>query len=65
MPSVRRELRACPLCSLSLSVVSDDRGVTYEYDMAEWARLCRHPDSGSPVACPAMQTIVKGRRRPK
>jgi hypothetical protein len=65
MLPVRRELRACPLCSLSLSVVSDDRGVTYEYDMTEWARLCRHPDSGSPVACPAMQAIVTGRARPK
>jgi hypothetical protein len=65
MPTVRRELRACPLCLLSLSVVSDDRGVTYEYDMTEWARLCRHPDSGSPVACPAMQTIVKSRTRSK
>jgi hypothetical protein len=57
MPLVRRELRACPLCLLTLALVSDDRGLTCEYDVTEWARVCRHPDTGSPVACPATRSI--------
>lgn len=58
MPAVvRRELQTCPLCSLALALVSDDSGLTCEYDMTEWARVCRHPDSGSPLACPATRTI--------
>ena len=62
MPTViRRFSRTCPVCSLALTVVHTDEGVTFEYDMTEWVRLCRHPDAGSPLACPAARPIVNDR----
>lgn len=64
MPTVvRREPRACPVCSLSLTLVTADDGITFEYDVADWARHCRHPDCGTPLACPALRPTVKGRIR--
>jgi hypothetical protein len=60
MPPARRELRTCPHCLLALTIVSDDRGSTCEYDVNEWARVCYHPNSGTPVACPATQPILEG-----
>ncbi len=60
MPTViRREARVCPVCSLPITVVLTDEGLTFEYDVAAWTRLCRHPDAGSPLACPAMQSVVR------
>jgi hypothetical protein len=61
MPTtIRREPHTCPICSLPLTVVHTHEGHTFEYDMAEWGRLCHHPDAGSPLACPAVQPAVKG-----
>jgi hypothetical protein len=61
MPTIRRESRSCPVCSLPLTVIHTDNGVTFEYDMAEWVRLCRHADAGSPVACPGARPVVDSR----
>ena len=60
MPTViRREARTCPICSLPITVVLTDEGLTFEYDVGEWTRLCRHRDAGSPLTCPAAQPIVR------
>ena len=60
MPTIlRREARACPICSLPLTVVHTSEGKTVEYDIAEWTRLCRHPDGGSPLMCPALGPQVR------
>ncbi len=60
MPTtIRREARACPVCSLPLTVVHTSEGKTVEYDIAEWARLCRHPHVGSPLLCPDLQPVAK------
>jgi hypothetical protein len=60
MPSViRRESRTCPKCALQLTVVHTTEGTSVEYDIAEWGRLCHHPDAGSPLACPELQTDLR------
>ena len=60
MPTViRRQPYACPKCSLSLTVVHTDEGVSIEYEVTEWARLCHHPSCGSPLACPALESDVR------
>lgn len=60
MPNVtRRVLHACPKCSLSVTVVTTDEGTSFEYDIAEWARVCGHPNSGTPLACPTVQPLLK------
>jgi hypothetical protein len=57
--ATRREVRVCPVCSLPLTVVDTGEGKTIEYDINEWARLCHHPDAGSPLACPSLQPLAK------
>jgi hypothetical protein len=60
MPTViRRESRACPRCSLPLTIVRTDGEPTFEYDVAKWGRLCHHPDTGGPLTCPGLQPVVK------
>jgi hypothetical protein len=60
MPNtIRRESHTCPKCALPLVVLHTDGDTTFEYDVAEWSRLCRHPDTGSPLACPGMRPAVK------
>ena len=60
MPTIaRRESRACPICQLRLTVLHTNEGATVEYDVAEWTRLCRHPDSDSPLVCPSLQPLVE------
>ena len=60
MPKViRRQSHTCPKCALALTVLQTEGGITFEYDVAEWARLCQHPDAGSPLACPQMRPVVK------
>jgi hypothetical protein len=60
MPTVnRRESRTCARCSLPLTAVHTSEGKTIEYDIAAWARLCHHPDAGSPLACPSLQPVIK------
>jgi len=60
MPTVdRRESRSCARCSLPLTVVHTSEGTTVEYDIAEWARLCHHPDAGSPLACPNLRPVIE------
>jgi hypothetical protein len=60
MPTTtRREAQACPICGLHVTITHSPQGKTVEYDMAEWARLCRHPNTGSPLACPGLQPAVK------
>ena len=56
---IRRETRPCPRCALPLTVVRADATPTFEYDVAKWARLCHHPDTGGPLTCPGLQAIVK------
>ena len=58
--TLRREPRACPICSLRLTVVHTSEGKTIEYDIAEWTRLCRHPQASSPLVCPDLQPVAKG-----
>jgi hypothetical protein len=57
--AIRRETRACPRCSLPLTIVRDDGAPTFEYDVAKWSRLCHHPDTGGPLTCPGLAEIVK------
>ena len=60
MPTIaRRVSRACPICHLPLTVLHTNDGATIEYDVDEWARLCRHPDSDSPLVCPGLQSLVE------
>jgi hypothetical protein len=60
MPTIiRRESGACPICQLPLTVLHTNDGATVEYDVAEWTRLCHHPDSGSPLVCPGLQPLMK------
>ena len=61
MPTaIRRETRACPRCSLPLTIVAAPMASpTFEYDVAKWARLCHHPDTGGPLTCPGLQPVVK------
>ncbi len=60
MPTIiRRESRACPICQLVLTILHTSEGVTVEYDVAEWERVCHHPDSDSPLTCPGSQDLVK------
>lgn len=58
--TTRRETRVCPVCSLPLVRVDTGQDKSIEYDINEWARLCRHPDAGSPLACPSAQPVVQG-----
>ncbi len=61
MPTApRRVPHACPRCSLQLTVVRTDEGATVEYDVSEWAKVCKHPDAGSPLACPSVRQLLKG-----
>jgi hypothetical protein len=53
-----REQCTCPVCELSLIIVRTGEGCTMEYDMSDWARLCRHPGSGSPLVCPALEPLL-------
>jgi hypothetical protein len=55
----RRASRACPICGLPFTVLHTDDGATIEYDVAEWTRLCRHPDSDGPLVCPSLNPLVK------
>ena len=57
--AIRRESRACPRCSLPLTIVRGDAAPTFEYDVAKWSRLCNHPDTGGPLTCPGVADIVK------
>jgi hypothetical protein len=57
--ATRREAHVCPDCSLTLVVVHTADGKTIEYDISEWARLCRHPEGGSPLACPSLQQVAE------
>lgn len=60
MPTtIRREARACPVCSLPITVLHTSDGKTIEYDITEWARLCRHPGAGSPLTCPGLEAQVR------
>jgi hypothetical protein len=44
---------------LRLVIVHTSEGTSVEYDMAEWARLCRHPNRDSPLACPDLEPLLK------
>ena len=55
-----RERHDCPVCGLSLMILRTGEGATIEYDVADWARLCRYPRSDSPLVCPPLQPLVKG-----
>jgi hypothetical protein len=55
----RRVLTFCPGCQLRLTILREDDGARYQYDIAEWLRLCRHPTCDSPLRCPNMQPLVK------
>ena len=57
--AIRRETRACPRCSLPLTIVRGADTPTFEYDVAKWQRLCHHPDTGVPLTCPGLEAIVK------
>jgi hypothetical protein len=60
MPTTtRRSSHTCPRCSLALTVVRTGENVTVEYDIAEWGRSCRHQGSGSPLACPEVQSGLR------
>jgi uncharacterized protein YbaR (Trm112 family) len=60
MPIIlRRESIACPICRLPLTVLHASDGATIEYDFADWTRLCRHPDSNSPLVCPGLQPLAE------
>lgn len=68
MPTiVRREPVTCAVCRLQLTVLHTNDGAgdaadseaTIEFDVAEWTRLCRHTDQGSPLVCPSLRPLVK------
>ena len=60
MPAApRRVLHACPRCYLSLEIVTTNEGVKVEYDVAEWARICANPNSGSPLVCPSVRHLLE------
>jgi hypothetical protein len=62
MPNTaRREQIECPVCGLVVAIVENDEAPTADYDMAEWGRLCRHPDRGSPLVCPSLEPLIGGR----
>jgi len=55
-----RSSHVCPKCHLSLTVIRTEEGITVEYDIAEWGRTCHHPSAGTPLACPEVQTAIRG-----
>jgi len=57
--ATRRVLRACPKCALTITVVTTDKGIAFEYDIAEWARICSHPGVGSSLVCPSVLPMLK------
>ncbi len=60
MPTIfRREQRACPTCNLPLTIVHTSDGPAVEYDVAEWMRLCHHPNRDSPLVCPSLEPLIK------
>lgn len=60
MPNViRRDTRRCPRCTLVITIMVTDEGTSFEYDITDWVRVCRHPDSGSPLACPSMRPLLQ------
>ena len=54
-----RERCTCPLCDLSLTIVRTHEACTVEFDMSDWAQLCRHPGSASPLVCPALEPFLQ------
>jgi len=55
-----RVSHTCPKCSLTITLVTTDKGTSFEYDVADWSRICTHWNSGSPLACPSVRPLLKG-----
>ena len=47
-----RETFTCPTCALTLHSSTANRGVTLEYDIAQWQKNCAAARSGTPCLCP-------------
>jgi hypothetical protein len=41
----------CPHCGLALTIDDSQGGTVVGYAPAEWRRLCKYPDLGSPALC--------------
>jgi hypothetical protein len=65
MPNAtHHEQLQCPVCGLVVVVnVADGEAPTVEYSVAEWGKLCRHPDRGSPLLCPDLGPLIDERCR--
>jgi hypothetical protein len=64
MPSATPHVQfQCPVCGLVVAIVANDGAPTAEYDMAEWGKLCRHVDRGSPLLCPDLGPLIDGPHR--
>jgi hypothetical protein len=60
MPTTpHRTSRVCPRCALPIAIVHTDDGVRAEYDIGDWTLRCHHPQSDSPLACPAVTPSLK------
>jgi hypothetical protein len=60
MPTtLRRDWQACPTCNLALTILHTSDGSSVEYDLGDWARLCRHRHKGSPLVCPNVEPLMK------
>jgi hypothetical protein len=47
----------CPLCGLSLEVVTLSSGPELRYDFPVWDRLCKRPALGGPSMCLAGMSV--------